>query len=365
MVMKTKIVLALVAIMAGCVVGWAQRIEVVDTDGNGISLVSVLTEDGVYIGKTDLNGVLDDVKGATRVGLTHVAYKPQLVTVASLPNGRVTMQDLGYSLGEVVITPKPNLYMEYYFRAFSYIEDSLRAYTAGIIPVAHEIQNNYKGKTSGVWSFGGAANKALTWNTQDLEFYAEKSAKDATSSIEKAIRTGKKFQDYYKVSIEPNGNNRWTVRNPEGVVGNIIHDDGLAIATLDGDKMQIYAYKVNGEKKKAQRREDKNYVYQYTEVFKLEEDGTIQPNGFVMEQNHWEHDTKDGKRITIIYLYAVDKSYMDKNEFKTKRKSLSKGYTGNMSFDELAAYEHAHNIPALAPGQQKAIQGLTKRTGKK
>lgn len=64
----------------------AQRIEVVDADGHGIPLVSVLTEDGVLIGTTNLDGVLSDVKGAAKVALTHVAYKPQLVTVADLPS---------------------------------------------------------------------------------------------------------------------------------------------------------------------------------------------------------------------------------------------------------------------------------------
>lgn len=36
----------------------AQRIEVVDSDGNGIHLVSVLTEDGNMIGTTSLEGVI-------------------------------------------------------------------------------------------------------------------------------------------------------------------------------------------------------------------------------------------------------------------------------------------------------------------
>lgn len=54
----------------------AQKIEVVGADGHGIPLASVLTEDGNLIGTTDLNGVLADVKGAAKVAVTHVAYKP-------------------------------------------------------------------------------------------------------------------------------------------------------------------------------------------------------------------------------------------------------------------------------------------------
>lgn len=343
----------------------AQRIEVVDADGYGIPLVSVLTEDGIIIGTTDLNGVLADVEGATNVTLTHVAYKPQVVEVASLQNGRITMENVDFNLNEVVVKPKPYFYVEYYFRAFSYIDDSLRAYTAGIIPVGHEIQNKYNGKTHGVWSFGGAANKALTWNTQDLADIAEQGAKTAASPIETALRADQRYKDYYKISVEPDGENRWLIRNPEEVLGHINYDDGLSLTTLDAGQSQIYAKKVNGEEKNAQRREDRNYTYQYMEVFKLDEEGKVQRENFVMELDHWEYDTKKGKRITIIYLYAADKGYMDEDEFKARRKELNKGHSGDMSLDELVEYEHTHNIPPLAPIQQKAIQGLTKQTGKK
>ena len=53
----------------------AQKLTVVDSDGNGIHLVTVLTEDGNMIGVTDLDGTLLDVKGAKKVVLTHVAFK--------------------------------------------------------------------------------------------------------------------------------------------------------------------------------------------------------------------------------------------------------------------------------------------------
>ena len=65
-----KILLIAVTIMTA-MSAMAQKIEVVDADGNGIPLVSVTTEDGVFIGKTDQNGVLADVKGAQKVGLSH------------------------------------------------------------------------------------------------------------------------------------------------------------------------------------------------------------------------------------------------------------------------------------------------------
>ena len=86
--MKRVIQMVFVAIMVS-ISAQAQKIQVVDADGNAIPLVSVLTEDGVLIGTTDISGTLTDVKGATKVVLTHVAYKTQLVSVASLTDGRV------------------------------------------------------------------------------------------------------------------------------------------------------------------------------------------------------------------------------------------------------------------------------------
>lgn len=362
-----KILLMVAVAMMTAVSAQAQKIQTVDNDGNAIPLVSVLTEDGTYIGTTDLDGVLADVKGAAKVAVTHVAYKPQLVTVASLQGGRITMEDIDYSISEVVVMPKPYLYVEYYFRAFSYIEDSLRVYTAGILPVSHDIQNKYKSKVRGAWAFGGAANKALTWNTQDLELLAEKGVK-STSPVETGLRSERRYKEKYKTSVEPDGENRWIVRTPEGVMGQILHDDGLSITTLDAGRMQIYAGKVSGnknDKKMAQRREKLNYTYQYTEVFRLDEDGAVQRDGFVMEQDHWVHDSGKGKKITILYLYATNKGYMDEAEVKARGKEISKPYKGDMTLDELAAYERTHNIPALSPEQQKAIQSLTKQTGKK
>jgi hypothetical protein len=360
-----KIVMMVTAAIMVAISAQAQKIQVVDDDGNGIPLVSVLTENGLFIGTTDMNGVLDNVNGASKVALTHVAFKPQLVSLASVQNGKITMESVDYGLDEVVVKPKPYLYVEYYFRAFSYIDDSLRVYTAGIIPVAHEIRNKYKGITHSVWTFGGAANKALAWNTMDLADRAEQGAKGNASPIEKAIYESERFKDYYKTSVEPDGENRWIVRNPEEVLGHIIHDDGLSITTLDGGRSQIYANKVNGEEKKAKRREETDYTYQYTEVFKLNEEGKVQNDGFVMELDHWEYNAKKGRRITILYLYATEKSYMDEAEFKARRKELNKGHAGDMSLDELAKYAQEHNIPALAPQQLDAIKALIKQTGNK
>ncbi len=359
--MKKILMMAAVAMVAA-MSAQAQKVLIVDNDGNAIPLVSVLNEDGTLIGITDFEGVLADVRGARKVALTHVAYKPQLVAVDSLQDGRVTMEDLDYGLTEVVVKPKPYLYMEYYYRVFSYIDDSLRVYTAGILPVAHDIKNKYNGKVYGYWAFGGAANKALTWNTQVMEDYAQQRAEDAAWPVQRWVPNHAK----YATSIEPKDKNNFVIKNPEEVVGHIVYSDGLSYTTLDVDRMRIYGERTNGNAKAAKIMADREYTYRYTEVFRLDEEGQVLPENFVMEQVQLEYNKKDGSRKnTVVYLYATDKGYMDKDEVKALGKEINKGRKGDMSLDELAEYERAHNIPALSPEQQKAIQTLKKQTGKK
>lgn len=363
-----KILLTVAVAMMTTISAQAQKIQIVDNDGNAIPLVSVLNEDGTYIGTTGMDGVLADVKGAARVAVTHVAYKPQLVTMAELPSlegtpggRRIMMEDIDYGIDEVVVKPKPYLYVEYYYRAFSYIGDSLRVYTAGILPIAHDIQNKYNGKTHGYWAFGGAANKALTWNTQDMEDNVQEWAEHVAMPVERWLPNHQK----YETSIEQEDETHFVVRNPEEVVGHIVYSDGLSYTTLDVDRMRIYGERINGNAKVAKDMEDRDYTYRYTEVFRLDEDGKVQPEDFVMAQAHIEYNKKDGRKINVSYLYAVDKGYMDKDEVKVRGKEISKGRKGDMTLDELAEYERAHNIPALSPEQQKAILTLTKQTGKK
>lgn len=368
--MKKSLLFIFTAIISATTV-LAQKIEVIDNDGNPIPLVNVLAEDGILIGTTDLDGTLSDVRGAQKITLTHIAYKSKKVDIASLKDGRVVMEDVYHKIKVAVVRPKPYIYMEYYFRAFSYIGDSLRVYTAGILPMAHEINNKYIGKAHGhFWAFGGAANKALSWNTQDLQNKAQKVAAKALFPMNIALQKGEKFLNYYRTTIEPDGNNRWIVRNPVEVVGSIVHSDGYSYTTLDGSKMQIYANKTNNETKLAEIREEKNYNYQYMQIYKIDEleDGEteeMQRENFVMEMHHWSHDTKQGNKTTIVYLYAVDNAYLDKDEYTARAKAISKGHIGDLSLESLAEFEREHNIPELAPEQKIAIDQLKKQTGVK
>jgi hypothetical protein len=115
----------------------------------------------------------------------------------------------------------------------------------------------------------------------------------------------------------------------------------------------------------AKRREDRDYTYQYTEVFKLDEEGHVKPENIVMDMSHWTYESKKGKKIIILYLYAADRGYVDEDEFKARSKELNKGYAGDMPLTELEKYEQAHHIPPLSAAQQMTIREMKKKTGEK
>lgn len=340
---------------------YAQQIKVVDDEGMGIPLVSVMTEDGILIGTTDLEGVLDNVRGAKKVELTHVAYKPQLASVSA--GTTITMEELDYSLEEVVVKPKPYIYVETYYRAYGFINDSLRYYTAGILPNAYDIQKKKVETGSNLNSCGEfypSFGVSLTWGSRAR---VNGVGKAHTPTYKEMLPDGKLAKKYY-LTLTDEGNGRQRISNEEGTLGYIVKDDGQISTTLDAGKTQMYANKVDGQERLLKRREEKNYEYQYTDIFKIDEDGNSSITDFVMYTNHWQWDGGKGRDKLIIETYATGRGYMDKDEWKAKKKELKKEYEYMMSLDELEQYATSHNIPALSPTMRAAIEGLKKKKDK-
>ena len=338
----------------------AQKITVVDTDGNGIHLVTVLTEDGNMIGATDLNGTLLDVKGAKKVVLTHIAYKSKLVDVTSLQNGQVTMEDLDYNLAEIVVMPKPLIYVETYYRVYAFANDSLRYYLAGIMPNSYDLEKKKVKSGSYMESFGEFAlskGAAFTWGARAQEFKAGRIHKSGAIDILK----GGQSRDYYFITLADEGKGRQRVSNPEGTVGFIETEGNEVHMTLDAGKMQMYRNKVLGQDVILKGREKTEYNYEFNEVFHLDEEGNSSIADFVMSSDHWEWNGGKGRMKFIIETYATEHGYIDAKDFKEKKKELRKKYVAKMSIDDLEAYATSHGVPALTPSMRRAIEGLKKR----
>ena len=338
----------------------AQKLTVVDSDGNGIHLVTVLTEDGNMIGVTDLNGTLLDVKGAAKVVLTHVAYKSKLVDMSALQGGKVTMEDLDYNLAEIVVKPKPLIYVETFYRVYAFANDSLRYYLAGIMPNSYDLEKKKVKSGSYMESYGEFAlskGAAFTWGARAQEFKAGRIHKSGAIDILK----GGQSRDYYFITLADEGKGRQRVSNPEGTVGFIETEGNEVHMTLDAGKMQMYRNKVLGQDVILKGREKTEYDYEFNEIFHLDEEGNSSIADFVMSSDHWEWNGGKGRMKFIIETYATEHGYIDAKDFKEKKKGLKKMYVSPMKLDALEAYATSHGIPALTPSLRKVIEKLPKK----
>ena len=338
----------------------AQKLTVVDSDGNGIHLVTVLTEDGNMIGVTDLNGTLLDVKGAAKVVLTHVAYKSKLVDVSALQGGKVTMEDLDYSLAEIVVKPKPLIYVETFYRVYAFANDSLRYYLAGIMPNSYDVEKKKAKYGSYMQSYGEfslSTGAAITWGARAQELNAGKLHKGRAIDLVK----GGKARDHYFVTVTDEGKGRQRVSNPEGTVGFIETKKDEVHMTLDAGKMQMYRNKRLGQDRVLKGREKAEYAYEFNVAFNLDEEGNATMADLVMSSDHWEWNGGKGRMKLIIETYATEHAYIDAKDFKEKKKGLKKKYASPMKLDALEAYATSHGIPALTPSLRKVIEKLPQK----
>ena len=356
-----QIVLGAVFMICGVTSAQAQKVQVVDDNGQGIGLASVMDSNGVLIGLTDINGILADVKGNPTVAITHVAYKPKTVSVASLPDGRVTMEVNDFNLDELVVMPKPLLYTELYYRFYAYVDDSLRTFIAGIVPYTWDFQ---KSKQTTKFSNYTCA----VFNLKDVSWWMVRSQRLVEGAIitspgEEKLSNGTWKKKYFIEKV-PLDKDRWAIVNPVDTVGTLVHANGLSTITIDGAKAQMYANEQNGQTKLLKRRQEKNYAYQYIEVFSLNDDGEVGRDDYVMSLNHWENDGGKGRETYIVEAWVTDRGYMTGEEFKQKRKELnamnSEQVWNHMPIDVLEAYERQHNIPAITDETRKAVALITR-----
>ena len=350
-IFSTALILLLAVISAS-----AQRIRVVDEEGQGVALANVINEDGLLIGFTDLEGVLADVKGAKVVAVSHLAYKPKQVTIAELTDGLITMEGSEFGLTEVVIKPKPLIYVETYYRTFVYRDDSLCYYLSGVMPNVYDLQKKkidhgsyYQAYCEYCQKFGAT----ITWGARAQSYKA---------GIVPTFRELNKdmLQNKYFVTVNDDNPNHHVWSNPEETVGHVVHSGGQTRMTIDGGKMQMYANKAKGETKILERRENAEYEYQFVMVYADddEERDDYYVGNFVMESNHWEYNDKKSHVTFIIETYATDHYYMDKDDFKERKKEIKNNYKAATTLEEMEVYERQHNIPALPSITRQAILKL-------
>ena len=351
--------------MAACMVAIstkAQKIEVVDSDGNAVPYASVLTADAEYIGITDLEGVLADAKGAKSVTISHVAFKPKDVKL----NGkdiRITLEDADFNLEEIVVQPKPMVYVQTYFRMYVYSEeDGIIYYRAGLTDNAYNPQTNKvsastshiaKAKKAYIKTiagmFGGLLDQLSQIKPAKLEERILKKGKDIGLTITDLAPGKKRIAD------------KW------GTLGYITDDKetGLRRFSYDFHKIILHYMEAKGmekeldkmkkkDEKKKNRTETDYYVYQ------IDENGNYGPEDFVMLEDLTSYDEEeDGKNVHHIngmQVYTIERAYVTKEELKQRKKANKM----KMTMQNIKQFERQHNIPPLPASVQKAIDGMKK-----
>ena len=331
-----NILLIAVAFLTAAIGIKAQKVQVVDDEGLGIPLATVLTEEGVMIGSTNLEGYFD-MNGAQKVVVTHVAFKPLEVSAATIKDGRVRMEDQDYALKEITVTPKQYIYVENYYRVYVFRNDSLCYFLTGIMPNAYDPQKKKLEHGSYYHAYAEYAPKlgvAVNWGVRAQHLHA--------GLVQIQGATDKFMKEQYYTTGTAKSSNHKVYANPRGVVGNLVASGGSSRLTLDAGKMQMYVNETKGQTKVLEKRQKNDYDVA----------------NFVMRTDHWEYNDKKSHVKFIIETYAVDHAYINKVEWKDKKNELKQKYKNAQKLSKLEEYEKQHNIPALAPTVRQAILKL-------
>lgn len=329
----------------------AQRIQTFDTDGNPVGYVTVLGSEGNIIGMTDLDGILADVKGATSVTVTHVAFKTQTVNVASLQNGRIVMQDADYSLPEITIAQKDYIYVQTYYRVIYMWDDTLVYYRAGVTDNTYNIKK--KTVKSDHEHFSMAESGAIKFALNSIAGKAISKRSDLPTSNLCLNSQSTRF------TLTPETPGRQRVNYKDRHVGFLIDDAAAHERRLSLDRGLLRSIIATETGKKASKRDARriNRDESWCAVYRLDEDGNCRVEDFVMSQMHSDEDTyrtylkKYVHTRMWVEVYTTDRAYVDKKELKERKRNNRV----SMTFDALQQFETSHNIPALPVKMQQII----------
>ena len=344
----------------------AQRIRTIDKDGQPVPYVSVLTTDAKFIGITDLDGVIEDVKGADTISVSHVAYKPKLYKVNG-KSGSITLEDADFGLPEIVVKKKQYVYVQTYYRMYYYDDEhGVAYYRVGLTDNAYD---RTKKKLSASTSNTSKAKFGLLKTTLNtllgaiMNYHSE----IKTTKVEQTLL--KNHKDI-KLKITQESPGRKRVSDFKGTVGYITDNQasGERKFSVDTHKMNLHSLEAGGKAKKIAKQEKrdakkKNKQDVHFTVYQIDEAGNYSPEDFVMSENMTSFDDEeDGKtihKVIAIQVFTTDRAYVDKDELKQKKKENKM----KMTYQNIRQFERANKIPALTPVIQKKLDELWKGEG--
>ena len=338
----------------------AQKIEVVDTDGNGIPYASILTPDADYIGVANLEGILSDAKGAKDITVSHVAFKTKRVKLDG-KDVRITLEEADFSLEEITVEPKPFIYVQTYYRLYIHNEeDGIIYYRAGLTDNCYDPKKKVvTAKTSHISKAKMAIIKAIVGM---LGSALDELSQIKAEKVEDRILKKGKLMGMTITDVAP-GKKR--IDDKWGTLGYITDDkdSGLRRFSYDFHKLFMHYMEAKGmdkelAKKKKRDEKKKNRTETDYSVYQIDENGNYGPEDFVMMEDLTNYDVEeDGKTVHSIngmQVYTIERAYVTKEELKLRKKQNKM----KMTLQNIKQFEQQHNIPPLPASVQKAIDGL-------
>ena len=339
----------------------AQRLQVIDSDGNPIAYVCVTNERGALVGSTDTEGWLEDAKGNAVLNLSHIAFEDMTIRLADVVNGRVVMKDVDFNLPDIEVKPKELAYVQTYYRLIYFDDDGPIYYRGGVIDNAYEFA---KEKTqSKTRSLSRGENGLIRFLISTLVGrYIDKLGQiQKESTYQRLLR----YQTEGKLSIAEDVAGRQIVSDTVSVLG-YIDTDTIARQRTTSFNMWAYndhvkatkeAAKAAAKGKQPKEKKDKSMTEDlYYEVYRIDSEGRSRIDDFVMRQLQviGQRESNGNQFMIFLQAYTTDRDYVDKKEYKQLRKDNKV----DMEICELKQFEQAHNIPALAPNVQMQIDKL-------
>ncbi|MBQ4294747.1 MAG: hypothetical protein II755_04085 [Prevotella sp.] len=342
----------------------AQRIQTVDTEGNPVGYASVANADnGNVIGATDLKGVLENVGGAKNISISHVAFTPVVVSVASLPpDGTIVLTDAKFELPEVTVKKKEYVYVQTYYRVFLMFDDTLMYYRSGVTDNTYNIRK--KTVSSQHEHFSKAKMGLLKFILDGIvggviDDYSNLS----TNNVCLGNNDG-------KLTLEKEEANRQRVLFKDTLVGYIVddHDDHLRRLSIDNETYSRLYHADKDSEKKAKKREKrkeqrKNEVSTRYMVYQIDDDGNCRPEDFVSKQIRTDYDKysninkKEEHHTMLVEIFSTDRAYVDKDELKEKKRENKI----KMDYNSLMQFEKNHGIPPLPDNALKSLQEIVNK----
>ena len=339
----------------------AQRLTVVDSDGDPVPYATIMTPQAEMIGSTSLEGVFD-TKGVKDLIVTHVAFKSKVVKMGS-GDARITLDDADFDMPEITVSPKPYVYVQTYYRLYYYSDkDGIVYYRVGMTDnvydlakkkmsfnTNHTARAQYKLIKTVLGMMGGLLDKQSRIPERKVEDLLKSKGKPSKLVITD-IAPGKKRISDYKGTI---GSITDDMQDHKRYFAYNTHELILHNLEATGDAKNLEKKKKRDEKK--QNREESDFC-----VYHIDDAGNYAPEDFMMLQNLTSYDDmSDGvpeHTILALQVFATDRGYVTKEELKERKKANKI----KLNYANIRQFEKDHNIPPLDAAIQKKLNELWK-----